>query len=101
MELAKSADRWPRSRADTGRMECFLGDHGGTHDVTLHERRAIAQVGKQVTAEQRTGRLLEHHLGFPPVRDVWGRDYLYASTAEIEQIIVTDGPWWTVSKIVY
>ena len=59
------------SGGERGRAEHVLGVERGLDEVgVVDERRAVADLGEQVAAEERAGGLVEQHLGLPAVGHV-------------------------------
>ena len=81
-------------------MEHLLGGQRRLDDVVGGERRAGADLGEQVAAQQRAGRLLEQHLGLPAVGHVRRRDLAHPLAAEVDHLALGERPGRPVAQVV-
>ena len=89
LQVAEGADGRRGVRGEAGGAEHALGRQRGptTSSVVTSAGRG-ADLGEQVAAQQRPGRLLEQHLGLPPVGHVRRRDLPQPLPADVEHLPV-------------
>ena len=75
LEVGEPPERRRRVGGEAGGAEHVLGGERRADQVgVVHERRAVADLGEEVAAEQRAGGLVEEHLRLPAVGHVRRRD---------------------------
>src|SRR5208282_3203702 len=79
---------------DSGRTEFFLGIERRRQDVSVRDRRAVAELKEQIAAEQRPRCFLENQSRVPAVRNVRRVDAPYALAAQIEHLAVRERARW-------
>ena len=100
-EAGKAAERRPHPGVEARVAEEVLaGDRRSDH-VAGGQRRPVAELGEEVAAHQRAGRLLVEHAGVPAMRGVRGVDEADAlAAAEVDHLAVAEHARRPVGEVV-
>jgi hypothetical protein len=95
-QLSQSAQPVTGGGLAGGDPEGLFGVQRWLDQIVADDQRPVADVFEQVAAQQGSGALFEHHLGFPAVRHVRGIDLadqpVQQLATDVEQLAVSRGP---------
>ena len=100
-ELGEAADRRAHAGVEAGILEQVLRRDRRPDDVALGQRRAVAELGEQVAAQQGPRRLLVQHAGVPAMRRMRRVDEADAlAAAEVDHFAVLQHARRAVGEVV-
>ena len=99
-ELGQGPHRGRGLRREARGPEDVFGERRALDDVVARERGTVADLGEEVTAEQRAGGLLVEHARVPAVGHVRCVDVTNPVRSQLDDLTVGERHRWTVAEVV-